>query len=436
MTTHTDILILGGGLAGLSTAYHLQQLGHTDYLLAEQENKPGGLCRSIQKDGFTFDYSGHLLHVHTPYGKKLVRALLKNNLHRVRRHAWINTRGVQVPFPFQAHLYALPKAVREACAKGLLQPAGNSRPHSFKDWCMASFGTGMYEHFFRPYNTKLWGVAPSRLTCEWCGPFVPRPTRREILNSLTQKPQKTWGYNSCFYYPKTGGIGALADALAAQIQPIRLGTRITQIDLQAKTARGGGEIIHFNRLVNTLPLPQFLQLLRGETQLKKQARVLKAASVLVYQLAVKGKGPKFSWIYCPDSQDAFFRVGQQSAFSPANAPRHSRSFYVELPGTLRPAKTLEKQIWNSLLQKGIITKYDEKLFSFWQKLPTAYVLYDFKRTRTVELILRQLAKYACFCAGRYGKWEYSFMETALLQGRETAQKLVKQRCYESSCFRR
>ena len=424
MTMHTDILILGGGLTGLSTAYHLQELGHTDYLLAERENAPGGLCRSIQKNGFTFDYSGHLLHLHTPYGKKLVRTLLKDNLHRVRRSAWINTRGVQVPFPFHAHLYALPKAVREACAKGLLQPANITHPHSFKDWCVASFGAGIYEHFFRPYNTKLWGVAPSRLTCEWCGPFVPRPSRREILKSLTGKLQKTWGYNTYFYYPKTGGIGALANALAAQAKNIRWGMCVTQIDLQAKTARIGGKIIHFNRLVNTLPLPQFLQLLRGETQLKKYARVLKAAPVLVYQLAVKGKGPKFSWIYCPDPQDIFFRVGQQSAFSPANAPENSRSFYVELPGSLRPSQTLEKQIWNSLLQKGIITEYDEKLFSFWQKLPTAYALYDFKRARAVQTVLRQLEKYACFCAGRYGKWEYSFMETALLQGRETAQKLV------------
>ena len=80
MTTHTDILILGGGLTGLSTAYHLQQRGHTDYLLAERENAPGGLCRSIQKDGFTFDYSGHLLHLHTPYGKKLVRTLHRSTM--------------------------------------------------------------------------------------------------------------------------------------------------------------------------------------------------------------------------------------------------------------------------------------------------------------------------------------------------------------------
>ena len=214
MTPSVDILILGGGLSGLSTAYHLTQKGYTDYLLVEQEKQSGGLCRSIQKNGFTFDCSGHLLHLHTPYGKKLVRTLLKDNLHRVRRSAWVDTHGVQVPFPFQAHLYALPRAVRDACAKGLLQPAKTTRMRSFYDWCLASFGAGIYTHFFRPYNTKLWGISPRQLTCDWCGAFVPRPTRRELQKSLSRKPQKTWGYNAYFYYPKTGGIGALAKALA------------------------------------------------------------------------------------------------------------------------------------------------------------------------------------------------------------------------------
>ena len=67
---HVKTLILGGGITGLSVAYHLEQKGHTDYLVLEKENEPGGLCRSIYKNGFTFDYAGHLLHLHTPQGKK------------------------------------------------------------------------------------------------------------------------------------------------------------------------------------------------------------------------------------------------------------------------------------------------------------------------------------------------------------------------------
>ena len=63
------IVIVGAGLAGLSTAYHLP---HASYRLYEREREVGGLCRSYRKDGFTFDYTGHLLHFRQPDIKALV----------------------------------------------------------------------------------------------------------------------------------------------------------------------------------------------------------------------------------------------------------------------------------------------------------------------------------------------------------------------------
>ena len=54
------ILILGGGLAGLSTALHL---GEHPHLVLEGETSPGGLCRTREVSGFLFDYTGHLLHL-------------------------------------------------------------------------------------------------------------------------------------------------------------------------------------------------------------------------------------------------------------------------------------------------------------------------------------------------------------------------------------
>ena len=54
------ILILGGGLTGLSTGLHL---GQREHLILEREESTGGLCRSFQVEGFTFDLTGHLLHL-------------------------------------------------------------------------------------------------------------------------------------------------------------------------------------------------------------------------------------------------------------------------------------------------------------------------------------------------------------------------------------
>ena len=75
------IIIVGAGLAGLSTAYHLRGL---PYKVFEKESEAGGLCRSYVKDGFTFDYTGHLLHFRQAAIKTLVETLLPG---RLARHA-------------------------------------------------------------------------------------------------------------------------------------------------------------------------------------------------------------------------------------------------------------------------------------------------------------------------------------------------------------
>ena len=64
-----SVVILGAGLTGLSTAYHLEQNNFYDYAIFEREAVVGGLCRSETSAGFTFDYTGHLLHVNDAYFK-------------------------------------------------------------------------------------------------------------------------------------------------------------------------------------------------------------------------------------------------------------------------------------------------------------------------------------------------------------------------------
>ena len=420
---HTKILILGAGLTGLSAAYHLEQRQETDYLLLEAKAKPGGLCSSRTIRGFTLDCGGHLLHLHSAYGRQLVKHLLKGNLLRRTRRAFIYTGSSRVPFPFQANLYALPEKARQACVQGLLEAAPKipAAPRTFKQWCLQAFGRGVYDQFMRPYNTKLWGLPPEELTCDWCGPFVPRPTPPEILQSAQRPPQKAYGYNTSFYYPKHGGCEALVRALAGGLTPLRTRTRVTQVDLKNKTVRAGGKTFSYDRLINTLPLPAFLRLLKGEPQLTALANLLHNRPVLVYHLAVARAVKPFSWIYFPDEKDPFYRVGLQSGFSPANAPKGTSLFYIELPSG---APKSRRRIWNALVQKGIIKENDEVLLSCWQPLPYAYAVYDKHRLRAVRQALEALAKRGCFCAGRYGKWEYSFMEASLLEGKELAEKLV------------
>lgn len=423
---HVKTLILGGGISGLSTAYALEQRGQTDYLLAEATARLGGLCATTFSNGYHFDCGGHVLHVHTPTGHKLVKKLLAGNLSLHHRDAWIYTHAMRVPFPFQLNLWALPAELRELCVECLNdRPAATQPPEHFEQWCVQNFGYGLYEAFFRPYNQKLWGRPLSQLSYEWCGPFVPAPAQRRMIESAYQKPLTPQGYNASFYYPKQGGCGALTQALAKHVQHVQLNAALTRLDLKRKTAYLNDTPVRFEQVVNTLPLPRLVEMLDGHIRLKQWARLLQAQPVTVYHLAIARRVKPFSWIYFPDDYIPFYRVGLTSALCANSIPHPDTSlFCIELPGRPPTNEETEKQIWDGLYQKGLITQDDGKLFSAWQVIDPAYVIFNSDRARVLPGLLCALEKENCFCIGRYGRWEYSFMETSLLQGWELAQRLM------------
>ncbi len=425
-TLHVRTLIIGGGISGLATAWALEKKGDTDYLVLEKSAHPGGLCATTFTQGYYFDYSGHFLHLHTQLGKTIIKELVGTNLKKHTRRAFIYTNGMHVPYPFQQNLWAFHPQLRKLVTWELTTTASLPQtPQNFEQWCIQSFGYTLYEAFFRPYNEKLWGRPLHELTCEWCGPFVPLPNRKEILQSTSQPPHAPAGYNSHFFYPKTGGCGALVNALAARVQHIQLNTPLTRLDLAHKTAWAGTQKITFNRLVNTMALPDFVNLLTGQTHLKQWAAQLQSQAVTVYHLAIARKLKPFSWIYFPDPVQPFYRIGLESHFSPDSVPdKHTSLLYIELPGLAPTSRQTEKAIWEGLYQKGIVDRDDIPLFSYFQQIPHAYVVFNKQRAHVLPALLSTLEQQHCYCIGRYARWEYSFMESSLLQATALAQKLV------------
>jgi UDP-galactopyranose mutase len=111
------VVIIGAGPTGLSAAYHLGD----DALLLEQNERVGGWCRSIVKDGFTFDYAGHIMFSNDPYVHELYQLLLGDNVHWQNREAWIYSKNVFTRYPFQGALYGLPPDVIKECILGAIE---------------------------------------------------------------------------------------------------------------------------------------------------------------------------------------------------------------------------------------------------------------------------------------------------------------------------
>lgn len=432
----TDCLILGGGLAGLSTAHHLGKLGARSRLVVEARASAGGTAGSVKTGGFTFDYTGHLLHLHDPYGMKFILGLLKDNVAVHQRRAWIHSSGVDTRYPFQANTRGLPPAVVLDCVAGFLEtvrrPVPLAKNPDFLSWSRATFGAGITRRFMKPYNEKLWQTPLSRMTTEWQGRFVPKPSAAEVLYGALTDQNKLFGYNATFRYPVRGGIQSLPDALAARLEPgvLRLGARVTAVDLREKTAavEGLGEV-RYEKLVNTLPLSSFLDLTAPlPPEVKAARRRLRWNTVWNLNLGVARAGVTDKhWIYYPEKKFPFYRVGCSSNFAKSVAPKGHSSLYVEVArpgGTRVDAAKLEREILKGLREAGLLRRSDELSARAWMPIEVGYVVYDFHRTPAVSAIFRHLGRAGVESIGRYGAWKYSFMEETILDGKRCAERLT------------
>ena len=57
------ITIIGAGVAGSVLADILTGMGH-EITIVEKSKRPGGMCKSYYKEGFTYEYGPHILATH------------------------------------------------------------------------------------------------------------------------------------------------------------------------------------------------------------------------------------------------------------------------------------------------------------------------------------------------------------------------------------
>ena len=431
----TDTLIIGGGLAGLSAARALE--GKRKYLLCEKNPCLGGLSSSIKKHAYTFDYSGHLLHLRWPKTKKLILNLLEGNYALLTRKARIFSNGVYTHYPFQANLSGLPDAVKSECVSGFIAaftknlkcPDTGTKPEAFSYWTRRIFGEGISKHFMLPYNQKLWQYPLSKLSTEWCAPFVPRPTLTQVLEGAYMRKKETIGYNSSFYYPVKGGIQALADAFARELRSAEINCAVRSLDLKNKTASCGrlGRV-KYKHLINTSALNDFIAKISSPPPaISRAAQKLRHNTVYVLNLGVRNVSSDIHWAYFPNKDFPFYRAGIASNFSKHLSPKGLASFYIEVstPGTTLNLASTETAIVKGLINCSLIKKETDIAESLWLKIPCAYVIYNSDRVKALSVIFGWLREQNIQSIGRYGSWKYSFMEESVKEGLEAAEKILR-----------
>jgi len=425
-----ETLILGAGLSGISASFHL---GNRDHLVIEKEKGPGGLCTSEHKSGFTFDRTGHWLHLAKEPTKQLFRELFPNDAILIERKTHIFSHGVHTLYPFQSNTYGLPPQVVKECIIGFvkaLYTADRSKAkENFHEWCMAYLGEGIAKHFMIPYNSKLYTVHPKDMASHWCDHYVPKPTLDEVIEGAVTAPERKVGYNASFHYPKEGGIGELPRRLFARTDAAnyRFNARPTAIDLEKKMVTlEGGEEIHYRHLVTSIPLRDLLNLMIGPfaPTAKAIAARMQVAAVTYLNIALKKPvGHPGHWFYIPEEKFMPYRVGSFSNIHAPLAPKGAGSLYVEYThqGNFTDTDRLIEESIRLITAMGLIADDEEDIdFIDHRRIENGYVIFHREYFDDMKTVLEYFARHGVHPVGRYGRWTYNAMENAILDGKEAA----------------
>src|SRR5580658_2468808 len=253
----TRTLIIGAGATGLATAAALSERGDQDYLVLEADREIGGWCKTVKKDGFVWDYSGHFFHFKHPEIEKWLRERMPGQrVLEVEKKSFIAFGGKCIDFPFQKNIHQLPQADFVECLHDVyfarssdVKRAGPAPERNFREMLEARFGRGICERFLFPYNEKLYACDLATLDKDAMGRFFPYADLTDIVRNM--KAPDNASYNATFTYPEGGAI-EYVKALASAVREggVSLSEGLVDVDLERKVARTTRREIRFERLVS------------------------------------------------------------------------------------------------------------------------------------------------------------------------------------------
>ncbi len=413
----TRYLIIGAGVTGLSFADWLRD---DDYWIVEAEDEMGGYCRTVERDGFTWDYSGHFFHFRDPEIESyLVDRMGDQQILRVNRDSRIWYADRFVDFPFQKNIHQLPEAEYLQCLQDL-QDRPKEKGSNFKNMLYARYGRGIAEKFLIPYNEKLYAMNLAALDPDAMGRFFPHASVEEILRNADAPSID--GYNATFTYPRGGAVQYI-EAIAKGVRGdrIALRERVLSIDLKAKVATTNKRQISYDVLVNSAPLISLLSM----CGIEYDSAVFSHNRVQVFNLGFDSKGPRdVHWIYYPQRDISFYRVG----FYDNIFDSERMSLYVEvgLPwdvelspddrGALKARVITDLQTCGVLENQTLLASHDVLL-------DPAYVHIT---TGSIEAAANKrelLAAQDVHSIGRYGAWTYCSIEDNIVEARALAERI-------------
>jgi protoporphyrinogen oxidase len=443
-------VILGGGPSGLACAWELARHGRPVIIL-EREPRSGGLCSTLEKDGYRFDLGGHRFVSKNAELSRRIAELLGPDLLEQERRSVVLHDGRFFRYPLEpldlVRALGLRENVRAFGGYGWQQCRRRLSPspdRTFEDWVVARFGRPLFERFFGPYTEKLWGIPATEISADWAAQRIGLMNLGDAtlrLLGLRTRPIRT--YARRYLYPRLG-MGQLFSRLSEEVE--RLGARVIlgadaigfetrDRAVTAVRARIGGETVSFPcaHVYSTIPLTSLVGRLDSSPNeaatLATSALRFRAIRFVNVLLAREMVTPN-TWMYVADARYRIARIQEPKHRSPFMAPAGRTSLMLELPCDVND------QVWNAddddilhacldeLGELGLRIRSDV-VAAFSARVAHGYPIYRVGYEGHRQTLLSRVASYSnVTTGGRQGLFRYVFLDAAMEMGQIAARQFL------------
>ena len=449
---NNKILILGGGLTGLSAGYVLTKAG-LKVKVFESDSSVGGLSKTIIHNGFRFDLGGHRFFTKDRKLNNFVKELMGKELISVPRKSKIYMQNKYFDYPlkplnaiFGLGISTTIEILFDYAAERIKNLIKEPQNISLEDWVVGNFGRKMFNIYFKEYSEKVWGIECSMISAEW---VAQRIRGLSLASAVKNAFFKLNGKDvpslvDFFLYPQLG-IGRISDRLKEDIEAgnnsVLTNSRIERINhsdfkVESIVINNRKQFVEENgtEFISSIPITKLVNMLHPAPpeNILTAASKLRFRDLVIVAVTINRKRvTDQTWIYIPEQKIPFGRLHEPTNWSEKMAEEGKTIIVAEFFSFKgdgiwsKSDEELTAITVENLENMGFVKKH-EIIGSAVVRVPNAYPLFEVGYKERCDEIYEYLGRFKnLHITGRSGMFRYYNMDHAIESGIKTAERIIK-----------